>query len=51
MPALRTEITEIVTGLGALGEDDLDAVMAGPRPPEVHNVDDGTWDRLVAAHI
>ena len=50
MPALRTEITEIVTGLGALGADDPDAVLSGPPPAELRNVDDATWDRLVEAH-
>ncbi len=50
MPALRTEITEIVTGLGALGADDPDDVLSGPPPAELRNVDDATWDRLVEAH-
>jgi len=50
MPALRTEITEIVTGLGALGDDDLGAVMAGPPPPELRNVGASAWSRLVEAH-
>lgn len=50
MPALRTEITEIVTGLGTLGAEDLDGVMTGGRPTELRNVDDETWDRLAAAH-
>ncbi|UDY34629.1 hypothetical protein [Dermatobacter hominis] len=50
MPALRTEITEIVTGLGALGEDDPDAVLVDRPPAELRNVDSATWARLVAAH-
>ena len=49
MPALRTELTEIVTGVGALGLEDPAAVLAGPRPPELRNVDDATWDRLAGA--
>lgn len=47
MPAPRTEITEIVTGLGCSGIADLDVAL-GERP--VANVDDGTWDRLAALH-
>ena len=50
MPALRTEITEIVTGLGALGAEHPDAVLNGPVPAELRNVDDATWTRLVQAH-
>jgi hypothetical protein len=50
VPALRTEITEIVTGLGALGEDDPDAVLVDRPPEALRNVDDATWARLVDAH-
>ena len=51
MPALRTEITEIVTGLGALG-DDLDTVLtADAAPDELRNVDEATWARLRTAHL
>lgn len=51
MPALRTEITEIVTGLGALG-DGLDAVLtADAAPDELRNVDEATWARLRTAHL
>jgi hypothetical protein len=50
VPALRTEITEIVTGLGALGDDDPDSVLCGRPPTELRNVDDPTWERLVDAH-
>ena len=46
MPALRTEITEIVTGLGMLGEDDLDLLLTRDVPPQVRNVDDEVWARL-----
>ncbi|MCP4436379.1 MAG: hypothetical protein GY812_12915 [Actinomycetia bacterium] len=50
MASLRTEITEIVTGLGTLGDDDPQAALAGAKaPPELRNVDDGTWDRLRGA--
>ncbi len=49
MPALRTEITEIATGLGALGREDPDAPL-GDRPTELRNVDDATWARLRDAH-
>ena len=48
MPALRTEITEIVTGLGMLGADDVDDALA-ECPPELLEVDAGTWQRLVEA--
>lgn len=50
MPALRTEITEIVTGLGTLGAEHPDDVLVGPAPKELGNVDDATWSRLVQAH-
>lgn len=50
MPALRTEITEIVTGLGSLGVDDLDAVLTDVAPVELRNVDGATWSRVVGAH-
>ncbi|MFN8034330.1 MAG: hypothetical protein U0V73_00120 [Acidimicrobiia bacterium] len=49
MPAVRTEITEIVTGLGMLGFDDLDAALA-ERPPQLGNVDGDVWARLVASY-
>lgn len=48
MPAVRTEITEIVTGLATLGADSIDHALAR-RPDELVDVDDQTWDRLVAA--
>src|SRR6476646_604185 len=50
MPALRTEITEIVTGLGTLGATDLASQMGSEPPPELRNVDRATWSRLVDAH-
>jgi hypothetical protein len=49
VPALRTEITEIATGLGALGRGEPGAPL-GARPDELRNVDDATWDRLRDAH-
>lgn len=49
MPALRTEITEITTGLGALGIDDPDAVFRDRPPDGLRNVDDTTWTRLLTA--
>ena len=48
MPALRTELTEIVTGLAMLGDDSLDAALAA-RPDELVDVDERTWQRLVEA--
>ena len=48
VPHLRTEITEIVTGLGTLGHADP-AVALQHRPPQLRNVDDGAWDRVVEA--
>lgn len=49
MPALRTEITEIVTGVAMLGGATLHDAMAG-RPAELVGVDETTWGRLVDAH-
>ena len=49
MPALRTEITEIVTGLGMLGADDLDGLLDAEVPHQLRNVDAATWGRLRAA--
>lgn len=48
MPDLLTEITEIVTGLGMLGFDSLDAAL-GARPQTMRNVTEGHWERLEAA--
>ena len=50
MPALRTEITEIATGLGALGLDDPDEAFGDRPPPAVRNVDDATWAREDRGH-
>lgn len=48
--ALRTEITEIVTGLAMLGGESLDAALSGDVPPQLREVDAATWTRLVEAH-
>ena len=48
MADLRTEITEIVTGLATLGAADVDAALAR-HPAELVHVDAATWDRLVRA--
>lgn len=45
MPALRTEVTEIVTGLATLGYPAVKDALAA-RPPEVRNVTVDQWDRL-----
>jgi hypothetical protein len=50
MPALRTEVTEIVTGLGTLGAPTLDDALAAGPPAALRNVDAATWDRLREAH-
>ena len=49
MPAVRTEITEIVTGLGMFGYPNL-AHALGMRPPGFENVDDAVYDRLADAY-
>jgi len=49
MPAVRTEITEIVTGLGMFGYPNLGHAI-GMRPPGFENVDDAVYDRLAAAY-
>lgn len=48
MPALRTELTEIVTGLGMLGIDSLDEALDS-RPPQMLNVTAREFDRLSGA--
>ena len=48
VPHIRTEITEIVTGLATLGHADP-GVALQHRPPQLRNVDDGAWDRVVEA--
>lgn len=48
MPGLRTEITEIVTGLGMSGIGDL-AEALDARPALLRNVDANHWQRLEGA--
>jgi hypothetical protein len=48
VPELRTEITEIVTGLGMTGLASLDEGLAA-RPAVIKNVSAAHWDRLDAA--
>jgi hypothetical protein len=48
VPRLETEITEITTGLGALGYDVLTAL--GQPPPQFVNVQPSNWDNLRAAY-
>jgi len=45
MPDTRTEITEIVTGLGLFGFRDIERALAA-RPRFILNVDDAVYDRL-----
>jgi hypothetical protein len=45
MPSVRTEVTEIVTGLGMLGFADLDRAL-DVRPRSVRNVGTEHYDRL-----
>lgn len=48
MPGLRTELTEIVTGLGMLGLGSV-AEAVRRRPPELLNVEASHWSRLARA--
>ena len=48
MGTLRTEISEIVTGLALFGFRDLGRALAA-RPRFITNVDDAVYDRLDAA--
>jgi hypothetical protein len=45
VPDLKTTITEVITGLGMCGGDDLGRALAS-RPPALHNVADDHWHRL-----
>ena len=45
MPADRTEVTEIVTGLATFGRPDLDTALADP-PAAFGGVGDDRWSRL-----
>jgi len=48
VPNLRTMVTEIGTGLGMLGLDSLDDVLAA-RPSAMRNLSPEDWDKLRAA--
>lgn len=47
MPTDRTFVTELATGLGMAGEDDLASVIA-QRPLALTNLAEGDWERLTA---
>ncbi len=47
MPAAKTEITEIITGLAMLGAPDLDTALRSGPPSELRNVSPEQWKRLV----
>ncbi|NOX31678.1 MAG: hypothetical protein GXP35_16775 [Actinobacteria bacterium] len=48
MPSLRTEITEVVTGLGMMGFDSVERALVH-RPDVLVDVSMETWDRIAAA--
>lgn len=48
MATIRTEVTEIVTGLAMLGYKDLDTALE-VRPGHISHVDDAAFDRLAEA--
>ena len=45
MADLKTAITEVVTGLGMCGADDVESALSD-RPPALHNVGDDDWQRM-----
>ena len=47
MPNLRTMVTELGTGMGMLGHDDLDEVLRA-RPAVMRSLSPEDWDRLSA---
>ena len=49
MATVRTEVSEIVTGLGLFGYRDLERALAA-RPRSINNVTDRVFDRLDAAY-
>lgn len=49
MPGIKTEISEIVTGLGMLGLPDVRAAL-DTRPRALVNVAAGVWDRIEEAY-
>ena len=50
VPALRTEITEIVTGLAMCGMADVGKGLQH-RPPQLLNVDEATWDAVADLNL
>ncbi len=44
----KTKVTEIMTGLGMIGGGDFRSTLP-TRPPELHHVDDDTWQGVVDA--
>ena len=51
MASLRTEITEISTGLGTMGANSVEEALSEPSVPRrLHNVTADTWDRLRDAY-
>lgn len=50
MPSLKTEVTEIVTGLGTLGYPSLQEAIAA-RPSILINVSPEHWDRIENAFV
>ena len=48
MPNLRTMVTELGTGLGMLGDDDIDAALAA-RSPVMRSLSPEDWDLLGSA--
>lgn len=47
MPSERTFVTEIATGLGMVGDDDVEYVITR-RPPEMSNLTPADWDQITA---
>jgi hypothetical protein len=45
MPSERTFVTELATGLGMLGDDDVETVL-DRRPAEFVNLSAEDWDHL-----
>ena len=50
MPDLKTTITEVVTGLGMCGADDVESALSC-MPPALRNVGADVWDRLRQAWV
>ncbi len=48
MPGIKTELTEVVTGLGMLCDSTPEAAVS-QRPPEMRNVEGAHWERLEEA--